>query len=259
MKITTAHQWRRSSFSLIELLVVIAIIAILAALMLPVLNKARSTAHAISCLSNIKQFAFLNTEYSHDNNDYLVPRCTDNVIRYRWFEYPLLDGRLPKSSWGHYTSSGRVDKTDYPRGIFRCPADSLQGKPATNETMNGVSYGMAQYIGEWHYNTHGEGTTPVANFFFKLGTISQPGKVAWIGDKTWQTTEPQELFSRGIDPVGVLNQFRHNKTMNIGYTDGHATKREYAAYPSSDRDSNWMRHPFWGRKDQVVNWGTYTL
>ena len=42
-------------FTLIELLIVIAIIAILAGMLLPVISKAKNTAHATTCLNNLKQ------------------------------------------------------------------------------------------------------------------------------------------------------------------------------------------------------------
>jgi prepilin-type N-terminal cleavage/methylation domain-containing protein/prepilin-type processing-associated H-X9-DG protein len=60
-------------FTLIELLVVIAIIAILAALLLPVLAKAKVRGQTLSCLNNLKQLETCWHLYALDNNDVLPP------------------------------------------------------------------------------------------------------------------------------------------------------------------------------------------
>ena len=59
-----------SNFTLIELLVVIAIIAILAAMLLPVLQKARNQARSIKCVSNLKQVFSGLAFYAGDHKYY---------------------------------------------------------------------------------------------------------------------------------------------------------------------------------------------
>jgi prepilin-type N-terminal cleavage/methylation domain-containing protein len=67
-----ARTSRFGAFTLIELLVVIAIIAILAAILLPVLARARLKATEANCLSNQKQLGLAFTMYVSDNKDKLV-------------------------------------------------------------------------------------------------------------------------------------------------------------------------------------------
>ena len=71
MKFDRKNQIR--AFSLVELLVVIAVIAILAAILLPVLDKAKQRAQTADCLNNMKQLQASYRMYVDDNNDYLPP------------------------------------------------------------------------------------------------------------------------------------------------------------------------------------------
>src|ERR1700677_3800111 len=60
---------RPVGFTLIELLVVIAIISILAAMLLPVLSRAKLKAQGIYCINNLKQLQLAIIMYTNDNQE----------------------------------------------------------------------------------------------------------------------------------------------------------------------------------------------
>ncbi len=87
--------WGWAAFSLLELLVVIAIIAILAALLLPVINNAKSQGAKAADLSNLRQIMMAVHVYTNDNKEILPwpnwdggAPMPDGTIRPGWLYTP---------------------------------------------------------------------------------------------------------------------------------------------------------------------------
>ncbi len=74
-KESAAFFQKRGGFTLIELLVVIAIIAILAAILLPVLGKAKMQAWRVQSGNNIRNLQIGANMYANDNNGFLLPNA----------------------------------------------------------------------------------------------------------------------------------------------------------------------------------------
>jgi prepilin-type N-terminal cleavage/methylation domain-containing protein/prepilin-type processing-associated H-X9-DG protein len=154
---------KSNGFTLIELLVVIAIIAILAALLLPVLAKAKLRAMEAGCLNNLKQWGLAQSMYVDDNNEIFPwpkydptsefnsadednPTWTDIYSYYQtvhigndaWFNaLPSYVGSFPMYKWALSVNRGEfVNLTDFGQTIFVCPLAKAQGISPLDENPN---------------------------------------------------------------------------------------------------------------------------
>lgn len=157
----------RRGFTLIELLVVIGIIAILAAILFPVIARARETARKSNCTSNLRQIGTAIAMYVQDYDE-CFPNTGDPMLwmgrRWRW---PLqtylafsarrdpVDPANPNLSTGNGTN------------ILICPSD------ATAPTAyDGTSYAYAACF----YHTPAQVNTMVTTELYgptTVGCVSQ--------------------------------------------------------------------------------------
>ena len=122
----------KRGFTLIELLVVIAIIAILAAMLMPVLSRAKQRAQGASCLNNGKQLMLALHLYSNENNDFYPPNPDDGNpdAGYNWCGGSAGIGGPQEFNPDVLLDPKRsllIKYLGHDAKLFKCPADMRTG------------------------------------------------------------------------------------------------------------------------------------
>jgi prepilin-type N-terminal cleavage/methylation domain-containing protein/prepilin-type processing-associated H-X9-DG protein len=194
-------------FTLIELLVVIAVIGILAALLLPVLSKAKEKGRSIACLSNIRQLNLAALMYAGENQDQLPPRS-----------YPK-----------HWTSPLYPYFQDM--ALLRCPADDKDSR--RSYIINGWNDYFESVLSEEEFETFKRFQWPHG---MNLTHIPAPAETITFGEKRTGSPHAYMDFQQGVrgNDLEELEHGRHGGgkgqpigSSNYTFADGSARALKY--------------------------------
>jgi prepilin-type N-terminal cleavage/methylation domain-containing protein len=209
---------RNRAFTLIELLVVIAIIGILAALLLPVLSKAKEKAQRITCLNNEKQLNLAWQIYAGGASDQMVVNDVD-----------VSNPSVPRSTTNSWVTGNCVvdaDPATITGGtlytfvknmqVYRCPMDRSVIMGTSTPTLR--SYSLSGYMNGPVVSDAQYGVVPVS----KTGQIRNSSATLTFLDEDISTIDDGHfLYSTTINNWLNIPSWRHNHGDTLAFADGH--------------------------------------
>ncbi len=190
------------AFSLVELLVVLAIVSLLAALLLPVLARARVRAQGVVCAGQLRQLGIAVRLYATDHVDFL-PRSQHSAFAHK--ERPWGSALAP------YLGGSTESWTQLLATVYHCPSDSRVGA---------WSYGINVYF-ELGPEDDYEGKPQT---WRRFGSVTRPSRTILFAENRSQADHLMPNFwARPEDAVEVAHQ-RHAGRANYLFVDGHTER-----------------------------------
>ena len=229
----------RHAFTLVELLVVIAIIGVLASLLLPSLSRAKLSAQQTACLNNLHQLQTGWMVYV-DEHDNTMP-LNDNRIT------SLSPNSSTTNAWVAGDASVTADPayiqhgTIYPYvghpDVYHCPSDHSLIKDGTLPRTR--SYSLDYYLNgsiDPAYSPYLP-TDAASTVVVKASAISHPALTFAFLDENANTIEDGVylLFRAPDETWQNAPSDRHNRGMNLSFTDGHGEHWRWR-YPKTMQD-----------------------
>jgi len=221
--------WRRrvwrEGFTLIELLTVVATIAVLAALLFPILNKAKHKARRTTCVSNLRQLGIAWMLYADDNQGFLPESYPVNNPEV-WVQGDMTNPN--EAANAELIRRGKLFQYNQSVPIYHCPNDpgvTINGKQYA--TLR--SYSMNCFMGARDPRLGHIPSTAVdyVLFYAKDSDIPSPAQ-KWV-----LVEEDERSINDGFfvtDPTArVWIDFpttsiqRHNGTYILNFADGHSS------------------------------------
>jgi prepilin-type N-terminal cleavage/methylation domain-containing protein/prepilin-type processing-associated H-X9-DG protein len=240
---------RLDGFTLIELLVVIAIIAILAAMLLPVLNKAKVKAQLMTCINNNKQFGTAWVMYAGDNSDRLVNNYLGAAMAtevqnqtYRNWVNSFMGWQVDPTvtNLQVYQLGIFADYVGKSAGIFKCPADNYlsAAQRAAGYTARTRSFAMNAFMGadnndpDGYWQMGANDSDPLYRQWIKLTGIDISSQrwvtieehADWINDG-WFITNPD--WTTATEWSGDTPAWYHAGACSFSFADGHAETHKW--------------------------------
>ena len=251
---------QRLAFTLIELLVVIAIIALLVGILLPALAKARKSAQAAACLSNVRQMGLIMTYYSNEQKSW-YPLLPFNAAAQTAWNNPnpaqrFLDkqyifggvaGMFSLNQVGEGTTAAGYQGFDQGNGLRSYMPDGRQTNPILKPYLDG-GYGVLvcpgdksdTYYGPYNFSFNFGSATPLAN-----RTPTQAGK-------------EEDIVSYNISYMYIAG-FKQDEGVLVkpaplwgDETNGCDVSTRAWYYPPTtqgERDANDSRQGYYGKRD----------